>query len=115
MNMGNIYDTANQLERDVRELDQFKALEQAFNTLKENEESYALFKSFQDFQISLQEKQMRGEEFTESDAQTMQDLAMKVQQDDLINDVLQKEQALSQVMNEITAMMMKPIQDLYGF
>ena len=113
--MTNIYDTANQLEREVRELEQFKALEEAFNQLKENEESFKVFKAFQDLQVRLQEKQMTGQDVTEDDAKQMQELFTKVQQDDAINALFEKEQALSQIMNEITAMMMKPVQDLYGF
>ncbi|CAM4056243.1 YlbF family regulator [Catellicoccus marimammalium] len=111
----NIYDTANQLERDVRELAEFKALEQAYNELKAQEESFQLFKDFQNLQVSLQQKQMQGEEFTEDDAKQMQEIAEKIQNDDAITNMLQKEQALSIIMNDITAIMMKPVQDLYGF
>ena len=42
--MINIYDTANQLEREIRQTEQFKALEQAVKALKENKASYDLFK-----------------------------------------------------------------------
>ena len=111
----NIYDTANQLERDVRELAEFKALEQAYNELKAQEESFQLFKDFQNLQVSLQQKQMQGEDFTEDDAKQMQEIAEKIQNDDVITNMLQKEQALSIIMNDITAIMMKPVQDLYGF
>ena len=111
----NIYDTANQLERDVRELAEFKALEQAYNELKAEEESFQLFKDFQNLEVSLQQKQMQGEEFTEDDANRMQEIAEKIQNDAAITNMLQKEQALSIIMNDITAIMMKPVQDLYGF
>lgn len=111
----NIYDTANQLERDVRELAEFKALEQAYNELKAQEESFQLFKDFQNLQVSLQQKQMQGEDFTEDDANRMQEIAEKIQNDAAITNMLQKEQALSIIMNDITAIMMKPVQDLYGF
>lgn len=113
--MVNIYDTANQLEREVRELEQFKALEEAFDALQKEEKSFKTFKEFQELQVSLQEKQMSGQEITEDDAKKMQELFMQVQNDDLINVLFEKEQALSQIMNDITAMMMKPVQDLYGF
>lgn len=111
----NIYDTANQLEREVRELEEFKALEAAYEDLKKNEASFQLFKDFQNLQVRLQQKQMTGEEFTEEDAKEMQDIAEKIQADEAITVILQKEQALSVIMNEITALMMKPVQDLYGF
>lgn len=63
--MSNIYDTANQIERELRELDEFKALQAAYEEVKADEAAYTLFKEFQGFQQGLQEKQMRGEEFTD--------------------------------------------------
>lgn len=113
--MVNIYDTANQLQREVKELNEYKALVEAYEALKQQEESFKTFKAFQNLQVSLQEKQMRGEEVTEKEAQELQDLMMKIQSDDAIMGLFEKEQALSQIMNEITAIMMQPVQDLYGF
>ena len=45
--MANIYDSANELEREIRELPEFKSLEAAFAELKKNETAYAAFKDFQ--------------------------------------------------------------------
>ena len=39
--MANIYDSANELEREIRELPEFKSLEAAFAELKKNETAYA--------------------------------------------------------------------------
>ncbi|EGT2099932.1 hypothetical protein I2L52_003215, partial [Listeria monocytogenes] len=35
--MSNIYDTANQIERELRELDEFKALQAAYEEVKADE------------------------------------------------------------------------------
>src|SRR5699024_8236235 len=99
--MANIYDTANQLEGEIRELDQFQALSDSFEELKKNKESYELFKQFQTFQQDLQKRMMEGEEMTDDDAQKAQDLAMKIQKEELINDLIQKEQAFSTVINDM--------------
>ena len=45
--MSNIYDSANQIEREIRELQEFKALEEAYAKVKANEEAHRLFKDFQ--------------------------------------------------------------------
>ncbi|MDB1597144.1 YlbF family regulator, partial [Enterococcus faecalis] len=42
--MSNIYDTANQIERELRELDEFKALQAAYEEVKADEAAYTLFK-----------------------------------------------------------------------
>ena len=46
--MSNIYDTANQIERELRELDEFKALQAAYEEVKADEAAYTLFKEFRD-------------------------------------------------------------------
>lgn len=111
--MINIYDTANQLEREIRQTEQFKALEQAVKALKENKASYDLFKEFQSFQQSMQQKMMAGEELSDADAHKAEDLTTKMQGDSLVSDVMMKEQAFSQLINELNRIVLKPVNDLY--
>ncbi|AYW47580.1 hypothetical protein C7K38_03825 [Tetragenococcus osmophilus] len=111
--MANIYDTANQLEREIRELDQFKELSDSFAELKKNEAAYLLFKEFQSFQQELQQKMSQGEDMTDEDAQKAQELAGKVQQEPLINDLMQKEQAFSTTINDLNRVIMTPLRELY--
>lgn len=112
--MSNIYDTANQVEREIRDLAEFKALEQAYDEVKADEEAYKLFKEFQAFQQQLQEKQMRGEEFSDEDAEKAQALATEVQTAEVINQLMQKEQAFSLIVNDLNRIIMTPIRDLYN-
>lgn len=48
--MSNIYDSANQIEREIRELPEFKALKEAYEKVQANEEAHKLFKDFQAMQ-----------------------------------------------------------------
>jgi cell fate (sporulation/competence/biofilm development) regulator YlbF (YheA/YmcA/DUF963 family) len=112
--MSNIYDTANQIEKELRELPEFKTLQEAFDKVKADEAAYTLFKEFQNFQQSLQEKQMRGEEFTDVDAQQAQSYATKVQEAEAINELMQKEQAFSIVVNDLNRIIMTPVRELYN-
>ncbi|MBL1228703.1 YlbF family regulator [Enterococcus sp. BWB1-3] len=111
--MTNIYDTANQLERELRTLTEFEALEQAYKAVQADEPAFKLFKEFQSFQQELQEKQMRGEDFSEEDAQKAQSLATEVQGTELINKMMEKEQAFSMIVNDLNRIIMTPIRDLY--
>ena len=111
--MANIYDTANQLERELRESEQFQDLKGSFDRLKANEEAYALFKAFQELPQSLQQKMMAGEEMTEEEAQKAQELSQKIQQDGIVSDLMQKEQAFSLVANDLNRIIMGPVRDLY--
>lgn len=112
--MSNIYDTANQIEKELRELAEFQTLQEAYNEVKADEAAYTLFKEFQGFQQTLQEKQMRGEEFTNEDAEQAQALATKVQETEVINQLMQKEQAFSLVVNDLNRIIMTPIRDMYN-
>ncbi|HIY57389.1 MAG TPA: YlbF family regulator [Candidatus Tetragenococcus pullicola] len=111
--MANVYDTANQLEREIRELDQFKALGDSFGKLKESEEAYGLFKEFQSFQQNLQQRMAAGEEMTDEDASKAQTLAERIQKEPLISDLMEKEQSFSLVVNDLNRIIMEPLRELY--
>ena len=111
--MANIYDTANQLERELRESEQFQDLKASFDRLKENQEAYSLFKEFQGLQQALQQKMMAGQEMTEEEAQQAQELSQKIQQDQIVSELMQKEQAFSLVANDLNRIIMGPVRDLY--
>lgn len=110
----NIYDSANQIEKEIRELPEFIALKEAFGAVKASETDFELFKKFQNLQVELQEKQMQGLDFTDEDAASAQTLAEEVQKSELINDLMAKEQTFSTIVNDLNRIIMTPIQELYA-
>ena len=109
----NIYDAANQLERDLRKTDQYKKLEEAFETLQKDDEAKALFDQFRLTQQTLQQKQMTGQEIGEDEAKQAQELSHKVGNNDVLSELIQAEQELGQMIEEINQIALKPIQELY--
>lgn len=109
----NIYDAANQLERDLRKTDQYKKLEEAFETLQKDDEAKALFDQFRLTQQILQQKQMTGQEIGEDEAKQAQELSQKVGNNDVLSELIQAEQELGQMIEEINQIALKPIQELY--
>lgn len=109
----NIYDAANQLERDLRKTDQYKKLEEAFETLQKDDEAKALFNQFRLTQQTLQQKQMTGQEIGEDEAKQAQELSQKVGNNDVLSELIQAEQELGQMIEEINQIALKPIQELY--
>jgi len=57
---------------------------------------------------------MRGEEFTDEDAEKAQSIATKVQETAVINELMQKEQAFSLVVNDLNRIIMTPVRDMYN-
>ena len=109
----NIYDAANQLERDLRKTDQYKKLEEAFETLQKDDEAKALFDQFRLTQQTLQQKQMTGQEIGEDEAKQAQELSQKVGNNDVLSELIQAEQELGQMIEEINQIALTPIQELY--
>jgi len=109
----NIYDTANQLESDLRETDQFLKLKSSFENLQENEESKELYNQFRQIQQTLQQKQASGQEITEEDTQSAQELSTKVTEDPVLAELIEAEKEVGQMIDEINQIALKPVQELY--
>ena len=110
----NIYDTANQLEQDLRQTKEYKELQTAYETMKANQSAFDLFKDFQEIQMQLSQKQMNGEELSDEEVQKAHDLADKVGNVDEIKALMGKERHLNQLMNDLNQIITKPVQELYN-
>lgn len=111
--MANIYDTVNQLERDLRETEQYRALEASFTAMKADADSYATFKEFQSAQLEIQRMMTQGETPDESKMAEWQATAGKLEQYPLVKDLMEKEQDMDGLMREVNEIFTKPMADLY--
>lgn len=111
--MSNIYDTANQLERDLRALPAFQNLKEAFAEIKADEEASRLFDEFKAAMQSFQMKQMTGQQPEQEEIEQMQALSAKVAENESIKKLMESEQQLSQIIEDMNRIITKPLQDLY--
>ncbi|MFF2755728.1 YlbF family regulator [Psychrobacillus sp. NPDC058041] len=111
--MINIYDDINKLEATLRQTNEFSQVKAAVESVKADEEALALFQSFRKIQLSLQEKQMKGEEISGEEIEYAQKTAQLAQANEKIFHMLQAEMALSQIIEEVNRVLIKPVQDLY--
>ena len=112
--MSNIYDTANQLERDLRELQEFKTVKESFEAIYADETAKALFDEFRTVNIELQQKQFSGQEITEEDIQKAQELGQTVSENEHIKALMEAEQRLNTIMQDINRIITNPLQELYS-
>lgn len=112
--MTNIYDTANQIEQELRTLPEFIALQAAHQAVEDNADSSALFKEFMDLQQTLHDKQMTGEQFSDEDASSAQKISERVQADTLIAAMMEKEHAFSVIVDDLNRIIMTPVRELYA-
>lgn len=113
--MVNIYDTANQLQADLRQIKEYKELQAAFAALKEDKEAYAVFQELRKAQDELQKRQQAGSlaDIKPEEAKKMHEIGQKAASFDAVKRLMEKERALSVVVDDIEQALFKPITELY--
>ena len=114
MTQNNIYDTANQLERDLRNLDAYKNLVETMKAIQEDSASNELLEEFKQMGQSFQMKQMTGQQPTEDEIKDYQELSEKVMANESINKLMESERQLSQIMEDINRIITLPLQEVYS-
>ncbi len=109
----NIYDLAHGLDKGIRETNEFKSLQEAYKNVNADEEAKTKFNRFREIQVTIQEKQMTGQPIDDETVQIAQEVAEDVQQNELIIALMEKEQAMSTIINDLNRIIMTPLQDLY--
>jgi len=111
--MVNIYDSANQLEEDLRQTPEVADLKLAFEAVKANDLAFKLFDKVQNKQYQLQQKQATGQEITNEDIEGMRQLTDQLQNYKEINNLMEKEQKMNSMMEELNKIISKPIAEIY--
>lgn len=109
----NIYDTANQLERELRENESYTQLKTALADIQNDSEANEVFSSLQQVQVGLQQKQQSGQEITEEDIQEAQEISVKAGENEKVKALMQAEQNLSSLIEDLNGIIMKPVQEIY--
>lgn len=112
--MSNVYDSAYGLEKSIRESKEFKDLKTAYDAVMNDEATKKMFNNFRETQMQLQEKQMQGQEITEEEVAKAQQVVELVQQQEEISKLMEVEQRLNLVINEVSQIITKPLEELYG-
>lgn len=112
--MPNLHDLANDLEKGLRESEEFTQLKAVYDEVNNDPSAKQLFDSFRDTQLELQQKQMQGQQPTEEEIAKAQQQMQLIQQHDKISKLMELEQRMSVVINDLNKIMMKPLEELYG-
>ncbi|MRH44115.1 hypothetical protein GH741_15850 [Aquibacillus halophilus] len=112
--MTNIYDSAYDLEKAIRESEEFQGLKQAYETVMADESAKTMFENFRTTQIELQEKQMQGQEISEEEVEQAKKVVELVQQHPDISNLMEQEQRLNVLINDVSKIITKPLEELYG-
>ncbi|MDN6070171.1 MAG: YlbF family regulator [Lactococcus plantarum] len=106
----NIYDTMNQLERELRALPEYQAVVSALAAVKADETASALYAQFMDVQMKMQ----TGQALSEDEQKAAQELFASLQDNSVMAELLTKEQALQTITSDLQDIVFKPLQELYA-
>lgn len=110
----NLYDAANDLEKAIRQSDEYANLKKMYQEVYADETARKMFENFRDIQLNLQEKQMMGQEITQAEVEQAQKTVELVQQNPKISGLMTAEQRISMVIADLNKIIMKPMEELYG-
>ena len=110
----NIYDTANELSRQLRETQEYQGLKKAFEALKAYSDTFDTFKKFQQAQADAQHKQMTGQQPTDDEIKNIQNLAKEVSGKKVVQDLMNQERQVDSMLQQLNKTITSPIQDLYS-
>ncbi|MBA9025287.1 MULTISPECIES: YlbF family regulator [Bacillaceae] len=112
--MSNLYDSAYDLEKAIRESNEYKELKSLFDQVNSDPSAKGMFENFRNLQMNLQQKQMTGQEITPEEVEQAQKTVALVQQHSTISKLMEAEQRMSMAIADLNKIIMKPLEDLYG-
>lgn len=110
----NIYDTANDMSRQLVETQEYQGLKKALDELKVDSEAFASFKKFQQMQAEAQQKQMKGQQPSEDEIKAIQTLAKEISGKQAVQNLMNQERQIDQMLQQLNKTITSPIQDLYS-
>lgn len=114
MTQVNIYDTAHQLQSDLRQLPAYQSLKEAYENIQSNEASKKLFDEFREKSSQLHQQASIGNEPSEEEMNSLQDMASEVAKDELIQKLMTAEQQLNLTMEDLNKIITEPLNELYS-
>lgn len=109
----NIYDTANDMSRQLVETQEYQGLKKALDELKADSEAFNSFKKFQKMQAEAQQKQMKGQQPSEDEIKAIQTMAKEVSGKKPVQNLMNQERQIDQMLQQLNKTITGPIQDLY--
>ena len=110
--MSNIYDSANELSRGLRELPEYKAVKEAKDAIQADAEANKIFEDYIAFQQEIQMMAQTGQMPDASFQEKMQSFSKQIQENALLSDFFAKQQQLSIYLSDIEKIIFEPVSDL---
>ena len=110
--MSNIYDSANELSRGLRELPEYKAVKEARDAIQTDAEASKIFADYIAFQHEIQVMAQTGQMPDASFQEKMEGFGKQIQGNSLLSECFAKQQQLSTYLSDIEKIVFEPISEL---
>ena len=110
--MSNIYDSANELSRGLRELPEYKTVKAAKDAIQADEQASKIFADYIAFQQEIQVMAQTGQMPDASFQEKMEDFGNKIQGNSLLSAFFAKQQQLSIYLSDIEKIVFEPVSEL---
>ena len=107
MSNQNVYDTANQLEREIRQLPEVAAIRQALAGIEADETSKTLFEGYKKQVQELSLREAQGHPIGEEEMKQIDELSKGIMADDHIRGLIEAER------RDLNNIITKPLQEIY--
>ena len=101
MSNQNVYDTANQLEREIRQLPEVAAIRQALAGIEADETSKTLFESYKKQVQELSLREAQGHPIGEEEMKQIDELSKGIMADDHIRGLIEAERRMDQIIRDL--------------
>ncbi len=113
MSNQNVYDTANQLEREIRQLPEVAAIRQALAGIEADETSKILFEGYKKQVQELSLREAQGHPIGEEEMKQIDELSKGIMADDHIRGLIEAERRMDQIIRDLNNIITKPLQEIY--
>ncbi|PSL45173.1 cell fate (sporulation/competence/biofilm development) regulator YlbF (YheA/YmcA/DUF963 family) [Salsuginibacillus halophilus] len=110
----NIQEQAQELATALRNSEEFQQLKQLHEDVENDEVAKRMLDNFRELQMSLQQKQMQGEQPSEEEITQAQKQFEMVQQHETISKLMEEEQKMSTIIGDLNKVITEPLEELYG-
>lgn len=108
----NIYDLANELERAIRQLPEYREVEAAKAAIDKDNEAKQLWQEFMTFQTKLQGLMQAGQMPSADDQAEMTDLSQRLEKNLQVKTFFDSQQRLSVYVADLEKIIFQPLRDL---